>query len=188
MICILCRWTQKEEAESNKAISAVCSAYPELAKEMLPSENQIRRALKSMNLQLPEGAATKDLPIVRIPPRMVEAVRVFGRKLAVALHYKHSKRIVPSNAGVVTWYFTNAQHIAGKFPKEVLTIMPGIPELTRNAQPLQDQFYYQYGVSDDGTLGAYCAAFRGAFTIAAIVSFDPTLIDEAGAQRANSVV
>lgn len=133
--------TPAEEAEAEKAMRAVFAAYPELAKQMIPSANEMRHALKRMELKRPDGVATKDLPIVKFPRGMVDALRVFGRKLALALHYKHSGRIVPKDAEVMVWLFTNAEHIAGKFPRQVLDIMPGVPALSRNAAPLQDQFF-----------------------------------------------
>lgn len=77
--------------------------------------------------------------------------------------------------------------MTGRFPREIIEIMPGRAILQRDSVSLGDQFSYAFGTGDDGALGAYLATFRGSFAVAGLVAFDPTFmteVDEKSVERA----
>jgi hypothetical protein len=102
-------------------------------------------------------------------PRVTRAVRRFGLKLGCALYYKHTGRIVPATSGVFVQLFTNLNFMRGEVPKSLREIAKGIPELTRNARPLDDQFTYRYGLTNDGAAAAFLAVFRESFALFCVV-------------------
>lgn len=165
--------TSKDADESSaRLIKAFAESYPELARGMVMTANEARRSLKKLGLEKPSEIGYGELPLVKLPREIDAVVRRFGVKLVKALHYKHSGRIVPGDAGILTYWHTNAQHMAGKFPDEVAEIFKGVVLPMRDSTPLHDQFSYRYAVSDDGSLGGYVVFFRRAFSITGMLSFD----------------
>lgn len=163
--------------ESAKLIKAFAERHPELAREMPMTANEARRALRKLGLEKPEELGFGELPLVKLPREIDSIVRRFGTKLIKALHYMHTGRIVTNDAGILIYWHTNAQHIAGKFPEQVAHIFNGVALPTRDSTPLHDQFSYRYAISDDGLLGGYVAFFRRAFSITGMLSFDASLLD-----------
>lgn len=158
--------------ESDKLIQAFSEKHPALVKAMLPTANEVRRSLKKLGISKPDSVGYGEIPIVKVPPELHAAVLRFGSKLVKALHYKHTGRIVPSDAGIRVYWHTNAQHMAGKFPNELLEIFRELALPARDSTPLHDQFSYSYSVSTDSALGGYVVAFRRAFSIIGLLNFD----------------
>lgn len=167
-----------ESEESQKLVRAFSERNPNLLKKMMPTSNEVRRSLKKIGLAKPEGIAYGEIPIVKMPPEIREMIKHFGEKLIKALHYKHTRRIVPKDAGMIIFVHPNTHHMTGKYPNEVLNIFNRLALPSRDTTPLHDQFYYSYSVSDDGTLGGYVVMFRKAFSITGFLSFDATWIFE----------
>lgn len=122
-----------------------------------------------------------------MPAEADSAVRVFANKLVRALHFEHTGKIVPSNAAVRVFWFTNAQQMAGTIPEEIFTTLPGFAALKRTRVDLTDQFNYRYQVSDDGQLGMYTAWLRFSFCIHVMLTFDPDLFGRLEAEARKTI-
>lgn len=161
--------TPESVAESERLIRAFKERHPQLAREMIPSATDVRRWMRQHELRKPDGVAYGEIPLVRVPKGMAEAVEAVSRKLILALHYKHTGRIVPADAEVSVYWWTNAQKLIGKFPSEAFNILKTTATLERGSISLQDQCSYKYEVLPDGTLGGYLIAFRQAIIVAGFV-------------------
>jgi hypothetical protein len=143
--------------------------HPHIARQMPLRANEVRRWLDRHNIAKPNGVAAGELPIMRVPTAMADAVQAVNRKLVLALHYKQTGKIVPKVAEVETRWWTNANRIAGQFPSEAFGFLSREPSLQRGNVSLKDQCSYRYEISSDGSLGAYLIAFRRAIVVAGFV-------------------
>jgi len=131
--------TPEFHAQSEKLIRAFKERHPRVLQEMILTANDVRRWVKKYEFPKPDGVAYGELPLVRMPPALVEAVRVVSTKLTLALHYKHAGKIAPADAELDIRWWTNAQRMAGKFPSEALAFVRKQPALTRGSVSLEDQ-------------------------------------------------
>jgi len=176
-----------EREDSKKLIQAFKERHPDVAKEMILRTNEVRQVFRKEKLEKPAGLAYAEIPIVRIPKRIINAVEQFSEKLICALHYKHTNRkIVPSKECLKIRWWTNVSLISGKFPTELGSIVRGAVSLKNGNVSLHDQFSYKFGVSDDGMIGAYLATFRKSFAIFGLVAFDPQLLLNAESESTSS--
>ena len=101
----------------------------------------------------------------------------FSAKLGCALHYRETGVIVPSDAAIVTRWYSNLQVQEGEFPADLVRHAPKAPPLVRSTRVLNDQFSYRVGLSDDKTIGLYVCFFRQSFVTATFIVFDKQLVD-----------
>jgi hypothetical protein len=141
------------------------------------SANRKRELARRASLAPEPGQAYGDLPLVRVPEPARLAVPVFAEKLAKALHFTHSGRIVPAEAAMQHRWFTNFNEIEGTIPKDIFTVPPGFPNVRRTAVDLSDQFNYRYAMADTGDLSVFTVWFRFSFCINVAVVFDPAVMD-----------
>jgi hypothetical protein len=168
-----------DDAESFLQIRAFKERYPEVVHAMRIPAAQRRRYLRTSGFRSPTHETAAEVPLVNMPPRITTALDRVSRKLVKALHYKHSGgRIVPAEAFLATRWWTNLQLKTGAFPIALLDMITGQVPLQRDSVSLLDQFSYRYGLSEDGIVGGYICRFRGAFTVAGLLCFDPTLITD----------
>ena len=159
----------ESSAESEKLIRAFMERHPQLAREMIPKANDVRRWMRQHGIKKPDGMAYGELPFASVPKGLADAVEAVIRKLTLALHYKHTSRIVPVDAEVRVFWWTNAQKLIGKFPSEAFEMLKTVSTLERGSISLEDQCSYRFEISSDGTLGVYLIAFRRAIIVAGFV-------------------
>lgn len=178
LVGFLSRWnagrepTATEQREWKTLLLAFNEHYPGQANLMLPTARERRNWMEKHSLSKPEGTAYGELPIIKIPPLIHGAIDRFNAKLTKALHYKHSGRIIPPGAWIRIQWWTNAHFIANEFPKELTEVITGRTQLKRGTVTLDDQYSYNYAVSDDGAHGMYLSYFREVFCLLGMVVFD----------------
>jgi len=150
---------------------------PAVLHSMRMSAVRKRAAARRARMALGPGETFAELPLLAVPPEAQRAVDYFAKKIAKALHFKHTQKVVPLTASIKHRWFTNYNHIEGKVPQEIFTIPTGVPTLTRTNVKLTDQFNYLYIVSVDGTVGMYTIEFRQSFCICVMVAFEPGILD-----------
>lgn len=148
--------------------------YPDAMQEMLLGAGEKRRWMQKHGLHPPSGTTYGEAPIIRIPRVVHEAVGRFNEKLAKALHYKSTGRIVPSGAWMMTRWWTNTHALTNQIPADVFKYVHVQPKLKNGSVELTRQFSYRYSVSDDGQLGMYVSVFRQIFCLLCMISFDPS--------------
>lgn len=169
---------QKNESSANeidKRIKAVANNYPGLLEEMQPTVRQIRDGIKKYGIKKPPGMSTTDMPLLHIGgPLVNSAVEQFGRKLSLALYYKHTGKILPSEGGVAIRWYSNLQIENEEIPRQLADVVHNFPKLERCKTSLHDQFFYRYGITDTQRLAVFLAFFRGSFAILGYINHDAT--------------
>ena len=163
--------------ETERLIRAYLEQYPNEARDVKLSTNQKRNWAKKTNIKLSQGESYGELPIISLPKSWKESIQIVSTKIIKALHYKHTGKIIPSDALVDVKWWSNADYIEGKFPKEFVELLGNNVLLKRDNLTLNQQFSYSYQVSEDGYLGMYGAYFRFSFYVAGVVSFDASLLN-----------
>ena len=163
--------TPEAKNEMQERIRAVQHNYPQILIEMEPSIREKRNAAKTYGIPIPEGMTSADLPILNASgPLVNKAVTNFGRKLFLALFYKHSNDILSKRAGISLLWFPNLKIENGELPRELANLVSNFPTLERSTTNLSDQFFYRYIFSDDSNLAVFIAFFRQSFAILGYVN------------------
>lgn len=104
-------------------------------------------------------------------PYIDAAVRQFGLKFALAMHWLRTKRVAPQTSRVSVWWFTNYQKMVGEVPDIIFRMFPKPQELMQGQFGSGDQFRYTTAVAeDDDTVSACMCGFRLSLIIVAIVA------------------
>lgn len=183
--------TEDERAEWLRHLSAFDEHYPGEARKSLLTANEKRRYFEANKIAKPDGVAYGELPIIKFTPFVREAIGRFSRKMTLAFHYKHTGKIAPVDAWVMTRFWTNLHLVLNVIPQELFDLLPLDVELRRDNRSLGDQFSYRFGISDDGTIGGYMAAFRKTFLVTGLICFDASLmrdVDDNDIDRAMNAV
>jgi hypothetical protein len=168
--------TAEERAEWLRHLRAFTKHYPGEALKSLLTANEKRRYLEANKIAKPDNVAYGELPLMKFTPFVREAIGRFSRKMTLAFHYKHTGKIAPPNAWVMTRFWTNLHRVLNVIPQELFDLVPRDVELRRDNRSLGDQFSYRFGISDDGTIGGYMAAFRKTFLVMGLICFDASLM------------
>lgn len=167
---------EAEDAEFMAHLRGVRNNAPASA-DLVMSEDDVREWLRSRNVPEPSDAALTDIPVVRLPPEAARDVRLFGSKLALALHYKHTGIIVPRTGGVALQIHTNERlHFQGPLEESLRQYLKRRALIRRNGRSLESQFGYIYGITADLNVGVYYCAFRRSIAILMVVAIDPAIV------------
>jgi hypothetical protein len=158
--------------EFKKFLGAMRNNFPDLLKPL--SARDKRRFLKSENLIASDGVASLHMAGISAD-ESERTIEVCLHKICLALHYKHTGNIVPSNGGIYVHWFTNAytHHFEREFSD--FRNLPIQPLLVRNGRDLSDQFAYKYGLDPSNRLSAYILRFRLSLIAVGVVAEDAPL-------------
>lgn len=165
-----------QRAEIQKYITAMGNNFPDLLKVLSTSEK--RQFFREEGLPKPPKTTFQEMGLVGIESGLAEeAIEFFFRKLFRALHYKHTGKIVPADAGFFLRWYTNAYTHRLDFFERVANALQGRPVIKRNGRGLEDQFCYAYAVASDAKgLSAYAIIFRTSLLGIGLVSFDASVL------------
>lgn len=125
--------TVDKAKEVSERIRAVAHNYPEILEEMKARPEQVQNTLEKYKMQKPDGVALTDLPFLSVRgPLINNAVANFGRKLFLALHYKHTIKILPKEGGIAIRWYSNLQVENDEIPREFAPLVSGFPNLERD--------------------------------------------------------
>lgn len=151
---------------------------PEVIRSMSMSGLDKKAIARRIGVTKELGKTYADIPLIKVPKEAKNAIDYFSRKVVKALHFEHTKRVVPVDAAIKRRWFTNYNEMEGKIPPEIFTIPTGIPTLERTKVNLSRQFNYLYTVSAEGDLGVYTIEFRQSFCIFVMVAFNPDIVSK----------
>jgi len=173
--------TPEQEKEFEKLSHEVHRRHPDIwngIRQM--SRVETRRLAKQVNLDRIE---TDELVYsIAIPAALMEAMNRYGIKLAKALHYLHSKRIVPPNGIVRAWSYTNTEILSSEVAEKMLRQLTNAPVVQRSNTQLGDQFNYRYAIVEEGEASAFWIGFSQSTAIFAVVFFDKNRYNESKMQ------
>lgn len=160
---------------------------PAILKEMLLSSSAKRQLTRKIGADLEPGQTFSEFPLVRVPSAATAAVPVFAAKLAKALHFMHTDRVVPNEAAIEHRWFTNYNSAEGKVPEEIFTVPTGAPALRRGKVDLGGQFNYRFGVANNGELSMFTIWFRSSFCMVVMITFDPALMEQVNTEAKRKI-
>jgi hypothetical protein len=160
--------TKEMDREFDERLRAVADNYPGLLEEMMPKAGQVANNLSEYRIPSVGGAPVAFLSVSG--PIVSAGVTNFGRKLFLALSYKHTGRILPMDGGIAIRWYSNLQIENDEIPEELAPLVSGFPSLKRSNMDLSDQFFYRFGVTDDLKASVYLTFFRRSFAILGYVN------------------
>lgn len=168
--------TQSSRAEIVKYMRGVARNFPGLLERMQPTAEQLREARDKYGVA-PLPGRPNDLPVLSVrDERIHDAVANFGRKLGLALYYKHTAKVLRSEGGVAVRWYSNVQVGADEIPRELADVLPHFPRLERLRRDLSEQFFYRIGMSEENRMAAYLAMFRRSFAIVGFIHVDAVVL------------
>ncbi|MCK9201573.1 MAG: hypothetical protein M0P59_08710 [Gallionella sp.] len=183
VIALLCRFnnsneTEIDHAEFEKMAREVARHDPEFISDIRPlSANETRRFLRDHNIEKPTTITTAEIPIVKIGDIVNKSVRKFGRKLFLALWFKHTGMALPKSGAMRIVWMTNASPaIDDTALIAMFNTLNGIPPIIKNSRHLHDQFTYRYVVTATGDGAGFFVWFRQSFGLLCTMAVDKSMI------------
>lgn len=164
----------QRRADFQKYLGAMRNNFPDLLRVL--STNEKRKFFKQEGLEKPAGVALGELRMVGMSADQAErAIETVFKKIAKALHYKHTGFIVPPHADIWLRWFTNAYLFKAREQhfEDFVAALPAGPPLVRNGRDLSDQFAYRYGRQPDNLVSAYSFVFRNSLVGFVIINAEP---------------
>lgn len=154
-------WTLREEHEFERLTEEVAKRWPEVLNGLREySRVETRRHMREHGFRPPNPNHRGELYVVEMPDAAMDALNRYGDKLARALHYKETGRIVPADACVFATALTNTHLFSDHFPHEVLALLNTPVEVKRCRTSLNDQFDYKFAVIEGGEVSSFLVTFR----------------------------
>lgn len=155
-----------EVREIRAYLRAVHKQMPLLLTEMMPSWRQTYDMLAQLGSDFRGGVLNVGGPLVN------SSMRIFGAKLAIALHYECTGKILPSTGGVYVHWYTNWNQLNQTIPAQLFSSL-GAPETLRQGRwAVPEQFQYAWAAHNEGEFGLYVSSFRQSFVVAGMVHND----------------
>ena len=118
-------------------------------------------------------------------PLLNLSIQIFGAKLCKALHYEHTKKIIPKSGAIYVQWHSNHDRFTGKMPDELINQLPDPKTLEQGSWNVRDQFEYSYLVDEDENRGFYFATFQKSFAISGFVSCERNYFPELEGMKAH---
>lgn len=170
--------TDADNTEFERMIDEVARHDPEFITDIRPlSANEIRRFLKEHGMERPAGVSTSDIPVVKFGDIVNKSVRKFGRKLFLALWFKHTGTSLPKSGGMRIVWMTNASPaIDDPALITMFQTLNGIPPIIKNSHHLHNQFTYRYVVTSTGDGAGFFVWFRQSFGLLCTIAINKSMI------------
>ncbi len=145
--------------------------FPGILEKLQPSARDVRKWLRDTGTMLPRGVSLSEVPILKTDhPILRDAIRQTVKKLALALYYKHSGRIVPKHGRIGISFFTNTTFKPALFSDEFFNALSGMSESRRGNLKLESRFNYQYAIAPDTGFAGFLIRFPQSMAFLVIVS------------------
>lgn len=159
--------TDEGRAEVAKMMAEVHSNHPGLLEEMQHSEVYGEEDVRVL-AQAPAGSG-----LLRVDgPLVTDAVQRFCAKLALALHYEYTKKIVPAAGGVFVRWYSNYDLVNQDVPQHIVAMMGDPRTLRQGTRGVDGQFLYASRGTTTGSMSGHFVSFRISFAFVAIVADD----------------
>lgn len=158
--------------------SEVAKHHPEFFSDIRSlTANEVRRFLKDNGIEKPAGITTSDIPIVKLGRVVNNSVRKFGRKLFLALWFKHTGTILPKSGGIRIKWLTNAsQSIDDATLATIFQTLSSVPPIIKNSHSLHNQFTYRYAITPAADGAGFLVWFRQSFGLLCTIAIDKSMI------------
>jgi len=154
-----------------KLFSGVENNTPAVISNMTPSQRDKRNFIKKLGLRPGVDMSSADVPLMKLD---LESFKLVGRKLTMALHYHHTRQIVPPTGFVgVRWMTLSTIDNDGDDLQAFIDQLGPTHTLSQGAWNTIDQFAYRPSFSDDGNVSFFVAKFRGQIWLNGMVHCQP---------------
>lgn len=160
--------------ELQKLLDGVRNNHPEALPRLDLRGNEIRRALKQVSVEMPDGAFLEDASVVGVPKEALPHMKVFARKLTCALFAKETGGAVDLSAKMFTRW---TQFHAKAIPQVIAHLNQAMPDVRigeRNRQILRGQFSYMVGWNPQAGVFGFLAQFGKSIFVLGAVSTNPS--------------
>jgi hypothetical protein len=141
-----------------RKIAHVAKTQPRALLEMQSSPSQDLRAERWADAAgEPAAALNVTGPIVG------RAMRLFGAKLGMALHWHETGRPLPAHGRIVVQVFSNEQAFEGRIPQALFDFLPDRRTLEQGKLHVRDVFEYSSRETEEGGHTAHWATFGQSF-------------------------
>lgn len=152
--------TPAAQSETQKIFQNAFQNFPGLQEEIQTDQLSVLRGLGQSVTRLPSwDFISMSGPIAKA------IVQKFGMKLAVALHYELTGRIVPRGAGIIVLPYTNTVAATEGMPLELKEALGVEKVLSMGRKHTTGTFSYQSQDVGEETHTVHFAYFRQAFTL-----------------------
>jgi hypothetical protein len=158
--------TREQKDDFEKILKSINNNFPELLIEMKMGRGAEKIGLKKLPTDIEGGLLRASGPILN------GHMNIFGIKLAMALHFETSRKIIGRQGGVSVRWFSNYEKFTGDFPDQILNEMGPSGTLSNGNRNVGSQFQYAWRVAEDGGIGMYFASFRMSFSVFMFVALD----------------
>jgi hypothetical protein len=112
--------------------------------------NQKKSILRNSSLLPPIGQAYGEVLMVSIESNLINEVENVLRKLAKALHYLHTNKILKKDDLIFIRSYSNLEILSGALECLDFSCLNSNPIISRNKVDLRSQFNYRYGITESG--------------------------------------
>lgn len=173
-----------EDGDDGRGIGimmAVNAQFPGLLDKMFPSPSEARKFNRELGIEPAEGQTHQQLGVAKIPEEFRSAIAVFSRKLAKAILFKETGRILSRDGGLAMLWNTSADLIKdGKYVAfDILAPLAGVvPKFERSRKLLDDQFVYKFSANDDEGLFLQQTQFGRSFMLVILGCTQPGRLED----------
>ncbi len=151
--------TPEQREEFRNLCAAVGRSFPGWQRELFPSSEQVKKATEKF------GDAAASVKAVNVGPLTVEAISTLGSKLAFALHYKHTGKIVPINGYAEVFFETNVSMHDRELPANLVAELGAVHTLKQGSWTSDGHFAYRGAWIPDGTGSVFVCHLGKAFML-----------------------
>ena len=185
-----CKQCQSLTRQSEQVINVLSRFYPdsgsdsakeEMLKYLQGVNNNRFDALLAMQASS-ENYSKYPTAINVADPTIKKDLNLFSIKLACALHYKHTKSIIPKNGAIFSDMYTNIAVFENTIDQRIFENLTIVPKISRQNKDLSDQFYYQGELFTDGET-RFFVSFRQSFCLNLVIIPDINKVPDFAKER-----
>lgn len=132
--------------------------HPDIYEELQPTFRQMKQVRKLE----PEGGTARAALNLQ-GPAVSLALKLYGAKLGLALHWAETKEILPKDKRVGVFLYSNEVHYDGGVPQHLFEMLPNQKMLKQGVKSSAYPFLYSSGKATDTNATAHWACFSNAF-------------------------
>lgn len=150
--------TKKGVEHFERKLAQMSNNYPAILQSMAPTKQQRNRASNILyGDNETAGALSLSSPVIS------SAMHLYGAKLAFALHWKETGKIISQRERIGVLWFSNAQAFEDDIPQQLFDLLPDGETLEAGAFHVRDSFEYSSRRTTDSDATAHWVIFGQAF-------------------------
>lgn len=168
----------EEEKVLNRLLSGIRNNHPGLLESMNLSTREKRQFMRERGIRPVYDYTPSKFPIIGLDnPLIHESIKLVGSKLGAALHYQHTRKIIPQTGRLFITWRSNIQIHEKGLPEKFLNVLGPPNTLKQGTFEVSEQFSYRYACSENNQITCFIALFHSQAAIIGIVHSNPSNVD-----------